>query len=115
MSKQSMTTPERTPEEGTLQEHNSFFDQDKPEVPIVGVIAEVDDSEPYELDATAVFKARDKGYLVVNVSGCSCWPDRGSTQQRYCATKADVDRLLREWQADALLDACQAANWKVAK
>lgn len=88
-----------------------FFDQESPIVDVVGIIAYLDVSEPYELDAAAVFKAK-KGYLVVFVSGCSCWPDRGYTEQAICPRIVDVDRKLRgRWSE--LLDKCQARNWKV--
>ena len=96
-----------------MNEYPPYFDQENPQVDISGMIADLDVSQPYELDARAVFKA-SKGYLVVSVSGCSCWPDRGGTSQKYCPTKADVDRELRgQWAS--LLDACQSANWKVKK
>jgi hypothetical protein len=88
-----------------------FFDQESPEVGIKGMIAVYDQSQPYELDAMAVFKAVGKGYLVVRVSGCSCWPDRGGTYQTVCNTKHEVDKACAGWSK--LLDACQQANWKV--
>ena len=47
-----------------------FFDQEGPEVKIDGLIASMDDSPSWELDAKAVFKA-GRHYLVVEVSGCS--------------------------------------------
>ena len=92
-------------------EFTPFFDQEPPEVFLLGLIASMDKSEPYKLDAGAVFKAK-KGYLVVFVSGCSCWPGRGMTNQIHCHTKADVDKhLTGEWTE--LLDKCQVAKWKV--
>jgi len=91
-----------------------YFDQESPEIPITGMIADLDCSQPYELDAAAVFKAVSAGYLVVFVSGCSCWPDRGSTTQTICKRKSDVDKVLRNgWHE--LLDKCQSQGWKPVK
>lgn len=88
-----------------------YFAQEQPEMEIIGMIADEDISEAYELDACAVFKTK-KGYLVVFVSGCSCWPQYGSTTQVVCNRKVDVDKQLRGvWSV--LLDKCQARNWKV--
>jgi hypothetical protein len=87
-----------------------FFDQEAPQVELLGMISSDDCSEPYELGACAVFKAK-QGWLVVEVSGCSCWPDRGWTSQSVCPRKTDVDKVLRgKWSG--LLDACQAKDWK---
>lgn len=90
-----------------------FFDQESPQVPLVGIIAWADHSEPYELDAAAVFKA-ERGYLVVKVSGCSCWPDRGTTQQTVCPHKIDVDRaLVHQWgNWSDVIGMCQTNDWK---
>jgi hypothetical protein len=77
------------------------------------MIASVDESASYELDAAAVFKT-GRQYLVVFVSGCSCWPYRGSTEQYICPTKVDVDRTVRG-KYNSLLQKCQDANWKVQK
>lgn len=87
-----------------------YFDQDAPEIPIKGMIAFLDRSPRYELDSAAVFKG-DRLYLVVKVSGCSCWPDIGSTEQTVCHTKADVDKALQGWSE--LLSECQKNGWKV--
>lgn len=93
--------------------YEPFFDQQEPEVPVLGLIASLDRSEPYELEAVAVFKIQ-RGFLVVDVWGCSCWPDRGGTEQTICNQKVDVDRKLRgKWLE--LLDKCQAVNWKIQK
>ena len=90
-----------------------YFDQEQPEIKIEGLIADLNISQPYELDACAVFKA-EKGWLVVIVSGCSCWPDRGYTYQKVCPRKTDVDIELRgEWKN--LLDKCQEKNWKISQ
>jgi hypothetical protein len=90
--------------------YGPYFDQEEPQAEIMGLIADLDISPPYELDAAAVFKIK-KGFLVVFVSGCSCWPDRGTTTQVICNRIVDVDRELRgEWSA--LLNACQAKKWK---
>jgi len=88
-----------------------FFDQEPPVCPITGMIASVDHSPSWELDAAAVFQAHAQ-YLVVIVSGCSCWPDMGNTIQRICPTKADVDKALSGQYRD-LLQKCQDANWEV--
>jgi hypothetical protein len=88
-----------------------YFDQEDPQVPIKGIIADLDRSTSYELDAKAVYKTIDKGYLFVEVSGCSCWPDRGSTSQTFCKTRVEIDKLIGdEWHE--LLDLCQQRNWK---
>lgn len=87
-----------------------FFDQENPQIPIVGMIASQDLSPAYELNAAAVFKGKNK-YLVVFVNGCSCWPDMGCTTQNVCHTKADVDKSLKGWPG--LLSDCQKNNWKV--
>jgi hypothetical protein len=90
-----------------------YFDQEDPQVPVTGMIADLDDSHPWELDSAAVFKAA-KGYLVVIVSGCSCWPDRGTTRQTVCPRKSDVDKALSgNWRE--LLDKRQSVSWKVTK
>lgn len=60
-----------------------MFEQEEPEREISALVASEDISEPYELDATAVFKTRDGGFLAVTVSSCSCWPLYGSTTQHY--------------------------------
>jgi hypothetical protein len=89
-----------------------YFDQEGPERPLLGMIADHDVSEPYELDAAAVFAVDPDGYLVVGVSGCSCWPDRGGTTQTFCADRAAVDRALTgDWRA--LLQKCQDADWAI--
>jgi hypothetical protein len=95
---------------GDEMSYSPYFDQEGPEVPVVGMIADLDLSQPYELDAMAVFET-GRGYLVVRVSGCSCWPDRGGTDQTVCETKSDVDREVTGAWVE-LLDACQAAGWK---
>ena len=88
----------------------TYFIQEEPQVEVVGMIADLDLSPPYEKYAAAVFKAK-RGYLVVFISGCSCWPDRGSTIQIVCPRIVDVDRALRiEWHL--LLDKCQAKSWR---
>lgn len=84
-----------------------FFDQEEPQIKVDGMIASVDHSPSYELDAQAVFKAGHR-YLVVEVSGCSCWPDRGSTTQTICTEKSEVDKIVYR----DLLQACQDANWE---
>jgi hypothetical protein len=89
-----------------------YFDQERPEIEIVGMIADRDCSRSYELDAAAVFKVKTTGYLVVFVSGCSCWPNRGTTTQVICKRKSDVDKALTGWSE--LLDDCQANKWKPA-
>lgn len=82
-----------------------FFDQESPQIAVDGLIASLDLSPSYELDAKAVFKA-GRHYLVVEVSGCSCWPDRGGTTQTVCSSRAEVDRILTgEWRD--LLQQCQ--------
>ena len=88
-----------------------YFDQDTPEVPILGMIAEYDTSPSYELDARALFKTAH-GYLLVEVSGCFCWPDRGGTTQTHFTRRADADKALAAWPE--LKDLVQAAGWKVA-
>jgi len=95
------------------RQYSPFFDQEEPQLPIDGLIASGDMSAHYELDAAAVFKAQHR-YLVVFVSGCSCWPDRGGTYQAVCESKVDVDReLAGRWPA--LAASCQANNWEVTE
>jgi len=89
-----------------------FFDQEDADVAIIGMIESMNISQPYEIDECAVFKCRDKGYLVVWVSGCSCWPDRGGTRQEFCPTQSDVDRVLTG-EYRSLLQKCQDAKWSV--
>lgn len=89
-----------------------YFDQEEPQIEVLGLIAECDYSYPYELDAIAVFKAK-RGYLVVEVSGCSCWPDSGSTTQTVCHSKTEVDRIIGKHPD--LIDKVQAAGWRVTK
>jgi len=94
------------------RDFSPYFDQEAPEIPIKGMIASLARSPRYELDAAAVFKG-NRLYLVVKVSGCSCWPDRerGTTEQTVCHTKADVDKVLHGWSE--LISECQQNNWKV--
>lgn len=98
-------------------DYSPYFDQEQPQIPVSGIIADLDMSRPYELDAVAVFKASGKGYLVVHVSGCSCWPDRGGTDQRICNNKTDVQKSIREFSEytdfAALLDKLQGVSWRV--
>lgn len=65
---------------------NPFFDQQDPEREIAGMVASDDNSQPYELDAIAVFAVVPSGFLVVEVSGCSCWPDRVARLRRTART-----------------------------
>jgi hypothetical protein len=94
-----------------------YFDQEEPEIEITGMIASLDQSASYELDAIAVFKAKSRRYLVVHVSGCSCWPDRGSTYQQVCENKTKVQEAIRQFSEytdfAGIMDALQAASWKV--
>ena len=57
-----------------------FFDQ-LPEVssPPIKMLATTDIGCSYEVDEYAVFKLQSGTYAYIAVSGCSCWPDRGST------------------------------------
>jgi hypothetical protein len=75
--------------------YSPFFDQESPDVDVVSLITSRDVSASWELDACAVFKAIDNKYLVVSVSGCSCWPDRGGTSQTICYDKVDVIRAIQ--------------------
>ena len=91
-----------------------YFDQEEPQIEVTAMIADLDTSRPYELEAAAVFAVKSGGYLVVFVSGCSCWPYMGSTTQTICKRKSDVDKELRgNWHE--LLDKCQSQNWKPVK
>lgn len=63
-----------------LTEYGSFFDQENPPVPVVECVAEYDASGPYEVDSGAIFKTQDGKFIGVTISGCSCWPGRGSTE-----------------------------------
>jgi hypothetical protein len=56
--------------------YGTYFSQEPPILELERLIAEYDCSEEYELDAVAVFKTKteDHPFLVVWVSGCSCWP-----------------------------------------
>lgn len=92
-----------------------YCDQGPLERPVTGLISDLDISGSYELDACAVFKCEDRGYLVVYVSGCSCWPDRGFTREVYCATKTDVDRELMDGPYKDLRHQCQNVGWKVTR
>lgn len=89
-----------------------YFDQEDPERPLKGLIADEDQSACYELDATAVFAVDPTGFLVVHVSGCSCWPDRGATTQTYCEDRVAVHRLLAGGNWSGLIQACQDARWE---
>lgn len=96
-----------------------YFGQENPEVPIIGMIADMDESADWELDAVAVFKAK-QGYLIVEVSGCSCWPDRGYTNQIHCNRRTDVQRYLRSTSVGyngvsglELFLKCQERSWAI--
>lgn len=93
-----------------MTDFSPFFDQERPQCEVIGMIASADHSPPYELDAMAVFQARD-GFLVVAVSGCSCWPDMGGTVQTVCRTRAEVDQAVPSNYHD-LIEACQTAKWE---
>lgn len=95
----------------TRGQYSPYFDQEEPIAEIEGLIADEDTSQPYELDSTAVFKVKGKGWLVVTVSGCSCWPDRGWTDQQFRTRKSDVDKLI----SPSLRDELQNRGWKVTE
>jgi hypothetical protein len=99
-----------------------WFDQEPPERPIVGFVASLDISPSWELDAMAVFRVTGRGYLVVHVRGCSCWPLYGDTVQMYAPTVAEAERTIRRlWDGDAdakaaaaeLVLRCQRARWRI--
>ena len=107
-------TPEQT------DQFSPYFDQEQPQVPVEGIIADLDLSELYELDAVAVFKTKERGYLVVYVNGCSCWPDYGSsTTQYHYLNRINVIRRLHSKESysdfSPLIDKLQAAQWKINK
>ena len=68
-----------------------------------------------ELDACTVFKAKNRKYLVVRVSGCSCWPSKGTTTQIICNNKQEVDRELISCGYSELIDKLQLCEWKITK
>ncbi len=92
--------------------HSPYTDQGDLERPVLGLIAEIDISEPYELDIKGVFAVDPEGYLIVTLSSCSCWPDMGTTEQEYCADRAAVDRAITG-PYRPLLDDLQKLDWKV--
>lgn len=93
--------------------HSPYFDQEDPVIDVECLIADLDISERYELEAAAVFKTKTK-YLIVFVSGCSCWPTKGTTEQIICNNKTDVDKKLRgKW--NKLLQKCQDGNWAASQ
>jgi hypothetical protein len=106
-----------------MTEHVSpWFDQQPPERPITGLVAFLDISPSWELDAMAVFRVAGRGYLVVHVRGCSCWPTYGDTVQVYAPTIAEAERAIhRLWDEDAdakaaaaeLVLRCQHARWRI--
>lgn len=63
-----------------LTEYEKFFDQEDPPIPVIACVASYDDSEPYEVDAGAIFQTEDGKFIGVTISGCSCWPATGSTK-----------------------------------
>lgn len=93
------------------EEYGPFFDQEEPELPIRGLIDSMDNSGSYELNACGVFDTTNHKFLVVFVSGCSCWPDRGSTDQIVCDRIVDVDRALANTEFSGLKDKCQQSGW----
>jgi len=97
----------------TFKSNGPYFDQESPDAPIVRVLAEEDWSESYELDAGAIYECEGGRFLLVAVSGCSCWPDRGSTDQRIAEDWASVDRIAKELfgsNSAQVLDAAQATR-----
>ena len=50
-----------------MNKFSPYFDQEKPQISLLGMIASLDVSPSYELDAAAVFIAVDRKYLVVFV------------------------------------------------
>jgi hypothetical protein len=101
-----------------------WFDQEPPEHPIAGLVALLDISPSWELDAMAVFRVAGRGYLVVHVRGCSCWPLYGATVQMYAPTVTEAERAIRRlWDEDAdakaaaaeLVLRCQSARWRITR
>ena len=54
-----------------LPYYGNFFDQENPPVPVVECISEYNNSEPYEVDHSAIFETEDGRYVAVVISGCS--------------------------------------------
>jgi hypothetical protein len=54
-----------------LTNYGSFFDQEEPPVPVIECVSEYNNSEPYEVDQSAIFKTEDGRYIGVVISGCS--------------------------------------------
>lgn len=98
-----------------------YFDQEPPDMPVAGLIAEVDYSDNCQLEAIAVFRGAISKYLVVYVTGCSCWPVSGSTEQHICHTKTDVQHAISSVRSipkevvGELMDELQACDWKVTQ
>ena len=44
------------------------------------VIADLDESEPYEIDQTRIYLKDDGGFAVARASGCSCWEGDWETE-----------------------------------
>lgn len=58
------------------------------------VIAEIDESEPYEIDQTTIY-ATPTGYAVAVASGCSCWDGDWEVDEF-----PDLDTLIKSLQYD---------------
>ena len=88
----------------------SYFDQEEPEIEVIGLIADLDINIGSDVESVGVFKAKNRKYLIVYICGCSCWPDKGITTQFICNTKVEVDRILRKNWAE-LRDKFQQATF----
>ena len=85
-------------------EFSPYFDQNPTlSRPVKRMVVDADCSPPYELDASALFELENGAYVVIHVSGCSCWPDRGYTTvyEAKTAEQAIADAIKGERYADS--------------
>ena len=60
-------------------DYHYFFDQEEPPYPAKRLLASYGGYESYELDEWGIIELQNDSIMLVHVSGCSCWPDRGMT------------------------------------
>lgn len=58
-------------------------------------LAEVDESQPYEVDRTAIFSTSEGEFILATASGCSCWS--GEWQIERFKTLEEIENA---WRTD---------------
>lgn len=61
-------------------------------------IADIDESEPYEVDVSEIWRKPDGTFVLVTASGCSCWEGDYETQEFESLDDLENMVLYREGQ-----------------